>query len=754
MSLTVNLISWSVIIATLPLNFLPHLPGTLITLVVLLLSLALALCPWQLTKFLALTLVMFVWATTTGQSLLKQINELSRAPIDAEVQIEGIQPDGERLKIRILKYREKWVFPPVHANVKLQPQDNAFCTGQRWRMHLVLRPVHAQLNEGGFDRQRFALATHTPLTGRVKSAKIIAADCSWRGRLIESAKKSYQHLPWQGLISALAFGERAEVSKKINQLLRETGTAHLMAISGMHIALAASFGWLMIRGLQFAFPVRYIGYRLPLFCSLLVALIYSWLSGGNAPAMRAMLALLAWSILRLRGIHCQPWQIWSLCIALILFFDPLSLLSDSLWLSSMAVGGLLLWYHNFPLPVRFLRRWYWLPLRLLHLQLGMMLLLMPVQALMFHGISLSALVANLWAVPLVSLVTVPLILVALVCHALPGISALLWFGVDRSLALVFIPLQYLPHGWLPVDRTLSVASVLCWLILACLRFGWWRTSTASIASTALLLCSWRSLLPEPEWRVDMLDVGHGLAVVVSRNGEATLYDTGNRWPGGDAARSHILPWLAWQGLHVGHIIISHGHLDHIGGLASVQAAFPQASVRSALARPGHLSCRKGDNWRWQGLWFRVLWPPIEAKGEGNNQSCVVAVTDGKWRVLLTGDIEAAAEMMLAAERRDDLHADLLQVPHHGSRTSSTGPFLRAVSANAAIASAARYSAWRLPAAKIISRYGENGVEWRDTALSGQLSARFYANRWQLIGLREQIMNRWYHQWFGVPRDSG
>lgn len=754
MSLTVNHIAWSVIIATLPLNFLSHLPGSGMTLVILLLSLTLALCPGQLTKFLALTIVMFVWAMTAGQSALKQINELSRAPIEAEVQIESIQPDGERLKIRLLSYRDKLVFPPVYANVKLKPQDIAFCTGQRWWMQLMLRPVHAQLNEGGFDRQRFALATHTPLTGRVKSAKIIAADCSWRGRLIESGKKSYAHLPWQGLISALAFGERADVSKNINQLLRETGTAHLMAISGMHIALAASFGWLLMRGMQFTFPVRYIGYRLPLFCSLLVALIYSWLSGGNAPAMRAMLALLAWSILRLRGIHCQSWQIWSLCIALILFFDPLSLLSDSLWLSAMAVAALLLWYHTFPLPVRFLRRWYWLPLRLLHLQLGMLLLMMPLQALLFHGISLSALVANLWAVPLVSLVTVPLILVALVCNALPWISALLWYGVDRSLALVFMPLQHLPHGWLPVDQALSVASLLCWLILVCLRFGWWRTSTVSIASTALLLCSWRSLWPEPEWRVDMLDVGHGLAVAISRNGEATLYDTGNRWPGGDAARSHILPWLAWQGLRVSHIIISHAHLDHIGGLASMQAAFPQASVRSALARPGHLSCRKGDNWRWQGLGFHVLWPSIEAKGEGNDQSCVVLVTDGKWRVLLTGDIEAAAEMKLVAERRDDLHVDLLQVPHHGSRTSSTGPFLHAVSASAAMASAARYSAWRLPATQIIRRYGENGVKWRDTALSGQLSARFYAHRWQLIGLREQIMNRWYHQWFGVPRDSG
>ncbi|MFB5173020.1 ComEC family protein [Erwinia amylovora] len=754
MSLTIIRVAWGVIVATLPLNFLPHLPGYGVALIILLLAAVLALCPWRLTKFPALILVMFVWAVSAGQSALLQINELTRAPIEAGVQIENVQPNGGRLKIRITNYRGRVLFPPVYASVKSPPQDIAFCSGQRWRMQLILRPVHAQLNEGGFDRQRFALASHTPLTGRVKSAEIVTADCSWRARLINSAQKNYAQLPWQGLIPALAFGEREQVKPVINRLLRETGTAHLMAISGMHIALAASLGWLLMRGIQFALPVRYIGYRLPLFCSLLVALIYCWLSGGNAPALRAMLALLAWSILRLHGIFCQPWQVWSLCIALILFFDPLSLLSDSLWLSALAVAGLLLWYHSFPLPARFCRRWRWLPLRLLHLQFGMLLLMMPLQALLFHGISLSALLANLWAVPLISLVTVPLILVALLCNAVPWIAPLLWQCVDRSLALVFMPLQSLPRGWFPLDHALSAASLLCWLALLSLRFGWWRTSTASIASTALLICSWRSLFPAAEWRVDMLDVGHGLAVVISRHGEATLYDTGNRWPGGDAAKSQILPWLAWQGIRVTQVIISHAHLDHIGGLASVRDAFPQARVRSALARTDHLSCRKGDSWRWQGLDFRVLWPPHKENGDGNNQSCVVMVSDGKWRVLLTGDIEAAAELKLTAEQRSGLRADLLQVPHHGSRTSSTPPFLRAVSPTAAVASAARFSAWRLPATQIIRRYGENGVEWRDTALSGQLSAHFFAHRWQLIGLREQIMNRWYHQWFGVPRDSG
>ncbi|MBK4724027.1 ComEC family protein [Pantoea agglomerans] len=753
MLLTVNRLAWSVIAATLPLSFLPKLPAATYGLPMLFLALLLALSGWRYAKAVALILALFLWAVCAGRVILDQIEELSHGQLKAEIVVDNVLPDGKMVKVRLLRYKDRILFPPIYATLKVSPQEIVFCAGQHWNMELVLRPVHAQLNEGGFDRQRFALANHTPLTGRVVSAEVIDSQCSWRARVINATQKNYGHLTWQALISALAFGERAEVDRQTNLLLRETGTAHLMAISGMHIALAASFGWLLSRGVQFLLPAWCIGYRLPMYCSLMVALAYCWLSGGNAPALRAMLSLLVWSMLRLRFIHCHSWQVWCLCIALILFFDPLSVLSDSLWLSALAVAGLLLWFHFFPLPRRFNRGKRWLLLRLLHLQIGMLLLLMPLQALLFHGVSLSALVANLWAVPLITMLTVPLILMAIVCNPLPWVSPLLWQWVDHSLALVFIPLQHLPRGWFPLDQTLGAASLLGWLILLSLRFGWWRTSPVSLFSAALLLCSWREVGSHPHWRVDMLDVGHGLAVVVSRNGEATLYDTGNRWPGGDAARSQILPWLNWQGLNVTDIILSHGHLDHIGGLETVQAAFPAARVRSALARRGHLPCRKGTRWRWQELQFSVLWPPEAEKGEGNNQSCVVAITDGKWRVLLTGDIEAPAELKLVAEQRASLSADLLQVPHHGSRTSSSPPFLRAVGATAAVASAARYSAWRLPAAKIIQRYDKNHVEWHDTALSGQISAHFFVDNWQLMGLREQIMNRWYHQWFGVVRDS-
>jgi len=191
----------------------------------------------------------------------------------------------------------------------------------------------------------------------------------------------------------------------------------------------------------------------------------------------------------------------------------------------------------------------------------------------------------------------------------------------------------------------------------------------------------------------------------------------------------------------------------MGGLASVQRTFPAARVRSNPVKEGHLPCHRGIVWQWQALNFRVLWPEKGETRAGNDHSCVVAVSDGKWRVLLTGDIESKTEHHLVRYYAADLPADVLQVAHHGSGTSSSPPFLRAVSAKVALASVARYSAWRLPAERVIVRYKQNHYQWRDTAVEGQVSVHFYAENWFVKGLRAQIMPRWYHQWFGVPRYS-
>lgn len=744
--------SWVVICAALPLCFLPELPNSQQFCWIGILAAILLSLRWCTSKYIGLFLLLFIWCCCSGRQILDQVNQLSAAPIKAEIQIENIIEEGKRFRIRLLTAEGHLLFPAVYATVNVSKPLVNVCVGQRWQMMLHLRPVHARLNQGGYDLQRRALANHTPLHGRVLAATLLQNDCGWRHRFMSVKRVEYKTYPWQAMISALAFGERGEMSVPATRLLRETGTAHLMAISGMHIGLAAMFGWLVARGLQFFFTVNWINHRFPLLVSLLTALLYTWLSGANPPAVRAMLALTFGCLLRLSGLRCSSWQIWSLCVGMILLFDPLTIFSDSFWLSVLAVASLLIWYQWFPLPTRFMAKRRWMLLRLLHLQFGLMLLLMPVQSYLFHGISVSALLANLIAVPAITLISVPLILLALLLP-FDMLSQPAWWLADRSLDLLMTSLQAFSEGWLTVSEVGTLSCLLCWLLLIVWRFNWWRSSPVTIFGLVISLIYGWKMLPKPDWRIDMLDVGHGLAMVISRDGKAVIYDTGNRWLGGDMGERVVAPWLRWQGVEPQQVIISHSHLDHIGGLASLQQIWPQLTVRSALGKTGHLPCYQGENWEWQRLKFRVLWPPKGNQRGGNNDSCVVMVDDGKHRILLTGDLEAPAERALVAQYRTALHADILQVPHHGSSTSSTALLLRNVQTTVALASVARFNSWRLPSAKVIRRYQDGDYQWYDTAKSGQLSVQFSKGGWQIIGLREHILPRWYHQWFGVPRES-
>lgn len=161
--------------------------------------------------------------------------------------------------------------------------------------------------------------------------------------------------------------------------------------------------------------------------------------GMQPPALRTMVALATWGMLKLSGRQWSGWDVWICCLAAILLMDPVAILSQSLWLSAAAVAALIFWYQWFPCP-----EWQLPPVlravvSLIHLQLGITLLLMPVQIVIFHGISLTSFIANLLAIPLVTFITVPLILAAMVVHLSGPLipEQGLWFLADRSLALLF-----------------------------------------------------------------------------------------------------------------------------------------------------------------------------------------------------------------------------------------------------------------------------------------------------------------------------
>lgn len=757
MPLSLNQLALAIIIGIMPLIWLPELPSDI-------LLCGIAAVAWLLIWFrlpgcylAALVLAAFTWGCFCAAQLLIQTTQLSQPRLAVRAQIVSLYHADHARSGAVIKLTSaggKRLFPPVYAAVTWGKLPQPWCAGQQWQMIVKLRPQHSRLNQGGFDSQRWAVANHQPLVGRVIKARAIDARCGLRQRLIDDSRKQFHGLRWPSILMALGFGDSKTMPEDTRLVLQQTGTAHLMAISGLHISLAALFGWLVARGGQFFLPMAWISPGLPLMVSWLTAAGYVWLSGANFPAIRALLALSLWITLRMRGVRCSPWQVWLWCVGLILASDPLAILSSSLWLSCLAVAALIFWFQWAPLPTRFQSGLVWSWLRWLHLQVGMTLLLLPLQWGLFHGANPWSLPANLWAVPLISFVTTPLVLSAICLSFWSSASRLLWSLADGSLTWVFKPLPPLRSGWVELTDAGILLSLCGWLAVIVWRFGWWHTYRLNMVVIALWLMAQRERAEVPRWRLDMLDVGHGLAIAVERNGKALLYDTGAGWRGGDIGKAEIVPYLKWRGLMPETIILSHSHQDHIGGLDTLKRVYPGIPVASSYRRDDHRPCVRGQSWRWQDMQFDVLWPPAQVKKAGNDDSCVVKIDDGKFSVLLTGDIEGPAERALVSNARAQLRADILQVPHHGSKTSSTRAFLTAVSPEAALASAARFSPWRLPAPSIMARYQRQGIPWYDTAHSGQLSVRFYRDKWVIKGYREQIMPRWYHQWFGVPADNG
>ncbi|EGT5712431.1 ComEC family protein [Cronobacter dublinensis subsp. dublinensis] len=734
-----------------PLLFLPMLPSvTQIAALTLLASLMVFLRN-QVVRYAALILLFLCWGLLAARQATLPYASLIEKTHQAEVVITSTDGATEH-KIKLLRVDGKRWFPAPGALLRGSYLAQPPCAGQRWLMTLRLRPVHGQLNEGGFDSQRYAFSQHQPLTGRVVTAQRLSDKCSFRARYIASVSEQLAPFSWRPVILALGFGERIALTDDLKTLLRETGTAHLMAISGLHIGFVGTLGWALARLLQRLLPARRIGYRFPVVTMLATAALYTWLSGSQPPAVRTLVAMSVWCTLRLSGRQWTPWQVWACCVGGILFYDPVAILSESLWLSAFAVGALIFWYQWVPPRSEGKCR----PLKsLLHLQCGMTLLLLPLQLLLFHGVSLTSLLANLVAVPVVTFIAVPLALAGMLLNLahLTWAEQGIWLLADRTLAALFWLLRQLPPGWLGLDQRYQWLTLAPWAAVIVWRTRWWRASPATCA-IALGLLSW-PFWQKPAndtWRLHMLDIGHGLAVVIERHGKATLYDSGNAWAGGDSALQTIIPWLRWHHLEPEGIVISHEHLDHRGGLESLTRAWPKMWIRSPLGWARHLPCVKGVHWRWQGLDFTVHWPPAGFHEQGNNRSCVVKVDDGEHSVLLTGDIEAPAELAMLKKQWRELQVDIIQVPHHGSRTSSTPTLLSVVNGKAALASVSRYNAWRLPSTTVVRRYKKHRYQWSDTAHAGQISVSFSPGQWQIEGGREQILPRWYHQWFGSPAE--
>lgn len=298
----IHVISMCAILAIIPLYWLPVLPDLHIVWLLIAAGIALSVQQRKWLRFSGLALFFMCWGILAAQESVWPMNHLTKVPQQAEVVITAT--DGATMhqgRIISLNGERVWAAMGVSLYGNYLPQN--VCVGQRWAMTLRLRAVHGELNDGGYDSQKNAFARHQTLSGRFTHAEIIDARCSLRSQYLTSLQNTLSAYQWGPVILGLGMGERLSVSREIKNLMRETGTMHLMAISGLHIALAASAVWLLARGIQFFLPGRWIIWQVPLLAGLLFAAFYAWLTGLQPPALRTVMALVVLAALKMSGRH-------------------------------------------------------------------------------------------------------------------------------------------------------------------------------------------------------------------------------------------------------------------------------------------------------------------------------------------------------------------------------------------------------------------------------------------------------------------
>ncbi|MGK0674333.1 MAG: DNA internalization-related competence protein ComEC/Rec2 [Halothiobacillaceae bacterium] len=600
--------------------------------------------------------------------------------------------------------------------------------GEVWRVRARLKRPHGSVNGIGFDREAWLFRQGIQATGTVQEGERIAPAPSWsvdglRMDVRERLARMLAGEPSLGLILGLTIGDRSLILERHWDDLIATGTNHLLAISGLHVTMIAGLVWALVRLLWASIPRLVILFPAPLAGALaggLAALGYSLLAGFAVPTQRTVLMLLAVVLAMLSRRVVRTRDVLGLALLFVLLWDPLSVLDVGFWLSFAAVGLLVYAGSGRLMQLGWLRESS-------HAQLVIAIGLLPLTLLLFQRVSLVAPLANAFAIPLVTLLVTPLALVGGVLALLvePLGHALLWLT-----ARLLDGLMWLLHGMAGWSMAQGFpAQAAPWIFLLAVPAVAWLLAPHRIparwAGLALLVPLVWPRVPQPgpgELWLDMLDVGQGQAVLVRTAGHTILYDAGPLGLSGfDAGAEVVLPVLRGLGVkRLDTVVLSNADRDHAGGFAAIRSNLEVLSLWHGGGIDEGKPCRKGAGWVWGGVRFTFLHPDHGFhSSQDNDQSCVLRIDAPGGSVLLTGDIERRAEAALL-EEPDALRATVVQVPHHGSATSSSRAFVEAVAPRVALISAGYRNSFRHPRPEVVARWKAVGAEIFDTPACGRI----------------------------------
>lgn len=632
-------------------------------------------------------------------------------------------------------------------------------TGQCWMFTVKLRRPRGFVNPAGFDYQAFLLRKGIYATGYIQNSKSqrhtnqiqksnlckknaiqgIADKLRW---FVFQKLQQIDNPETKGPLLALSIGDTQWMTGKQWEQLYSTGTIHLFAISGLHIGLAAAIGFysgLFLMKLIAILSPAFIGQHIipPVF-SIAIAGFYALLAGMSLPTQRAFIMVLLFHLCRLCYRRLPVGYLFCSALCWIALTDPLAMTSAGFWLSFLAVAVLLYGFQGRQWTQgSFVRRYI---SDLLKTQWLLFPGLALVSIVWMQGLSVSAPLANIFAVSLVSLLVVPLLFVWLFLSfaQLPGDQSLLLL-LEWCIECLWLGLslfeQYAPGFWFPsvveprwYSLLLGAIGVLWLLAPRGVPYRYWGL----LGFLPLLF----PLNEEKGLSITFLDVGQGTAVAVRTSNHTLVYDTGPRYSERFNAGQHIiLPYLRSQGLtSIQQLMVSHSDYDHAGGLNGLVEHFPVETVtsgqpeviRQRLGSSHNVKgCYAGQHWVWDNVAFTVLWPDPDAislvPDNNNNASCVLLIEYQGQKILLAGDIDKHVERWLLKHAASQLQdVDVLLVPHHGSRTSSSPLWVNTLLPQWGIMSAGYRNRYHHPHIQVTSRYLVSGTELLSTAYDGAI----------------------------------
>lgn len=656
---------------------------------------------------------------------------------------------GKRIKL-------SWYYP----RSKLAP-------GQTWQLDAKLRRPRGFVNPYSFDYQAWLLGQGISATGYVKGRDptLLKEDSSVNGARMRIADDlEAQELGMsEAFFKALLIGDKSDISAQQWSVLQRTGTIHLMAISGLHIGLLAFWGLLLGKACARVYALitesyaAHVWHYLPILFSICFALCYAALAGFTIPTQRALLACVAVNLGLLAGLKLKPLDTLLLIAVVVLLLQPFAFLDQGFCLSFAAVAVLLFCLSGRRLKgSQTLLKSQWV----LFVGLSLPLLLLGQSASGVSGL------ANLVAVPCISILIVPGLMISAVLQAihLEGLAQYLLLLLSHCFEALWWGLEFLSQlpqlQWWPSVALsgFALATTAFGIVLLLLPNG----LQFRILGVILLVPILATNLAERhhgDIGLTVMDVGQGLALVVDTGQETWLYDTGPKYSDDfDAGSRIVAPYLRKKGVRQVSVIAGHGDVDHNGGLNGILQNLEVKRILHGEALPSlnpsmdsepfartSEPCEAGQRWHSGELHFEILWPPKNHPYEGNNASCVLLITlqtiKGRWRVLIPGDIEAAVEQRILHRLPEGI--DVLISPHHGSRSSSSPEFLQRLAPNMVVVSAGFNNRYGHPHSNVVSRYEALGAKVLNTAEQGAVVFSLNDGEIEVKTARQNWRRRWF-----------